>query len=84
MLALCRALVSRGCRQPAPRPGLGCSPLRGGRRRVLALAETGRRVLPPRVEVHNDAVARLVRISQDERVSGGRNWSLARPGLGSW
>ena len=32
--------------------------------------------------MHNDAVARLVRISQDERVSGGRNWSLELARLG--
>jgi hypothetical protein len=31
---------------------------------------------------HNDAVARLVRISQDERVCGGRDWSEALAGLG--
>ena len=49
---------------------------------MLALADTevgccGRAVL-----VHNDAVARLVRISQDERVAGGQNWPGALAGLG--
>src|SRR5262249_55223404 len=34
------------------------------------------------IAIHNDAVARLVRIAQDRRVSGGWNWSQTLAGLG--
>jgi hypothetical protein len=49
---------------------------------ALALAEPAAGCLDRAVEVHNDAVARLVRISQDERVCGGREWSAALAELG--
>ena len=68
----------------APRPGLG-DPSPGAAAAAaasLALAEPAAGCCDRAVEVHNDAVARLVRISQDERVSGGRNWSQALAGLG--
>src|SRR5271165_3926022 len=49
---------------------------------ALALADPDVGCCDPAVLVHNGAVARLVRISQDERVSAGRNWSLGLAGLG--
>jgi hypothetical protein len=50
---------------------------------ALALAEPGGAGYCDRaVEIHNDAVARLVRTSQAGRVSGGRNWSQVLAELG--
>ena len=49
---------------------------------ALALAEPDVGCCDRAIEVHNDAVARLVRIAQEERVAAGRNWSLALAGLG--
>ena len=34
------------------------------------------------IEVHNDAVARLIRLSQDERLRGNAHWTTALAGLG--
>jgi len=50
---------------------------------ALALSGSGGGCCDRAVEVHNAAVARLVRISQDERVSGACHWTLglARRGV---
>ena len=51
---------------------------------ALALAGPDAGCCDCAIEVHNDAVARLVRISQDERVSGARAGRWPWPGSGSW
>ena len=64
-----------------PRP-LRFLPCAAAAAAALALADPEVGCCDRAVDVHNDAVARLVRISQDERVSGGRNWSMVLAGLG--
>jgi pimeloyl-ACP methyl ester carboxylesterase len=48
---------------------------------VLALAEPAAGCCDCAVAVHDDSVARLVTISQDERVRGGRRWLQTLAGL---
>ena len=83
-LALAELWYRAALRQPHPRQASAVPPLaRGGRRRGTGPDRAGRRVLRTRtIEVHNDAVARLVRISQDERIARGRDWPGALTGLG--
>jgi hypothetical protein len=82
-LALAELWYRAALRRPHRDPASAVPPLRAAAAAaVLALAEPGTRCCDRAVEVHNAAVARLVRISQDERVAGGRDWSRALAGLG--
>jgi hypothetical protein len=82
-LALAELWYRAALRRPHHDPASAIPPLRAAAAAAaLALAEPAAGCSDRAVEVHNDAVARLVRISQDERVFGGRNWSQALTGLG--
>jgi len=83
MLALSELWHRAATRRPGHDSASAVPPLRAAAAAAaLALADPDAACFHRAIEVHNDAVARLVRISQDERVSGGRNWSLALAGLG--
>jgi hypothetical protein len=84
-LALAELWYRAALRQPHHDPASAVLPLRAAAAAaVLALtlrgADTG--CCDRAVEVHNDAVARLVRIAQDERVTGGQDWRLTLAALG--
>src|SRR5262249_52831300 len=82
-LALAELWYRAALRRPHHDPASAILPLRAAAApAALALAEPAAGCCDRPVEVHNDAVARLVRISQAERVSEGRNWSEALAGLG--
>jgi hypothetical protein len=82
-LALAELWYRTALRRPHHDPASAILPLRAAAAAaVLALAEPAAGCCDRATEVHNDAVARLVRIAQNERVSGGRNWSQALSGLG--
>ncbi len=83
MLALAELWYRDALREPHHDPASAVPSLRASAAAAaLALAEPDAGRYDRAVLLHNDAVARLVRISQDERVCGGRNWSLALAGLG--
>jgi hypothetical protein len=82
-LALAELWYRAALRRPHHDPASAIPPLHAAAAAaVLALAEPAAGCCGRAVEVHNDAVARLVRIAQDQRVSGGRNWAQALAGLG--
>ena len=71
-LALAELWYRAALRQPHHDPASAVPPLRAAAAAAaLALAEPDAGCCDRAVEVHNDAVARLVRISQDERVCRG-------------
>lgn len=73
-LTLAELWYRAALRRPHHDPASAVLPLRAAAAAAaLALAEPAVGCCERAVEVHNDAVARLVRIAQDERVSGGRN-----------
>ncbi len=83
MLALAELWYRAALREPHHDPASAVPALRASAAAAaLALANPDAGCCDRAVLLHNDAVARLVRISQDERVCGGRNWSLALAGLG--
>src|SRR5271166_6360392 len=82
-LALAELWYRAALRQPHHDPASAAPPLRAAAAAAaLALTEPDGECCDRAIEVHNDAVARLVRISQDERVAGGRDWPGALTGLG--
>ncbi len=82
-LALAELWYRAALRRPHHDPASAIPPLRAAAAAAaLALAEPAAGRCDRAVEIHNDAVARLVRISQDESVSTGRGWSQALAGLG--
>jgi pimeloyl-ACP methyl ester carboxylesterase len=82
-LALAELWHRVALRRPHHDPASAIPPLRAAAAAAaLALAEPADSCCDRAVEVHNDAVARLIRISQNERVSGGRSWSQALAELG--
>jgi hypothetical protein len=82
-LALAELWYRAALRRPHNDQASAIPPLRAAAAAaVLALSGPAAGCCDRAVEVHNDAVARLVRISQDERVCGGGNWSQALAGLG--
>jgi hypothetical protein len=82
-LALAELWYRAALRRPHHDPASAIPPLRGAAAAAaLALADPAAGCCDRAVEVHNAAVARLVRISQGERVSGCRSWSQALAGLG--
>ena len=82
-LALAELWYRAALRQPHHDPASAVPPLRAAAAAAaLALTERDGECCDRAIEVHNDAVARLVRISQDERIAGGRDWPGALTGLG--
>jgi hypothetical protein len=82
-LALAELWYRAALRRPNHDPASAIPPLRAAAAAAaLALAEPAAGCCDRAVEVHNDAIARLVRISQAGRVSGAQNWSQALAGLG--
>jgi hypothetical protein len=82
-LALAELWYRAALRQPHHDPVSAVPPLRAAAAAAaLALADPDVECCDPAVLVHNDAVARLVRIAQDKHVSAGRPWPLALAGLG--
>ena len=82
-LALAELWYRAALRQPHHDPASAVPPLRAAAAAAaLALTEPDGECCDRAIEVHNDAVARLVRISQDERIAGGRDWPGALTGLG--
>jgi hypothetical protein len=84
-LALAELWYRAALRQPHHDPGAAVPPLRAAAAAaVLALALRGADAgcCDRAVEVHNDAVARLVRIAEDQRVTGGQDWRRALAALG--
>ena len=82
-LALAELWYRAALRQPHHDPASAVPPLRAAAAAAaLALADPDVGCCDRAVLVHNDAVARLVRISQDDRVSASRNWSLALAEVG--
>jgi hypothetical protein len=82
-LALAELWYRAALRQPHHDPASAVPLLRAAAAAAtLALTEPDAGCCDRAVEVHNDAVARLVRIAQDARASGGRNGSLDLAGLG--
>ena len=82
-LALAELWYRAALRKPCHTPASAVPPLRAAAAAAaLALADPEVACCDRAIHVHNDAVARLVRISQDDRVSAGRNWSLGLAGLG--
>ncbi len=82
-LALAELWYRAALRQPHHDPAAAVPPLRAAAAAAaLALADADVRYCDCAVLVHNEAVARLVRISQDARVSAGRNWLQGLAGLG--
>jgi hypothetical protein len=83
LLALAELWYRAALRQPHHDPASAVLPLRAAAAAAtLALADPDAGCRDRAVEVHNGAVARLVRISQDRRVSGGGHWSLGLARLG--
>jgi hypothetical protein len=83
-LALAELWYRAALRRPHHDPVSAIPPLRAAAAAAaLALAEPAAGCCDRAVAVHNAAVARLVRIAQDENVSGGRNGvqALARLGV---
>lgn len=83
-LALAELWYRAALRQNGHDPASAILPLRAAAAAAaLALADPDCGCFHRAVEVHNDAVARLVRISQDNRTSGSRNWlpALAEVGV---
>ena len=73
----------RDALRPRHDPASAIPPLRAAAAAaVLALADPSAGCCDRAVLVHNDAVARLVRVSQETRVSAGQHWSLGLAGLG--
>ena len=85
-LALAELWYRAALRQPHHASASAVPPLRAAAAAAaLALADPEVGCCDRAVHVHNDAVARLVRISQDERVSlGARTGRGPWPGSGSW
>lgn len=82
-LALAELWYRAALRQTGHDPASVILPLRAAAAAAaLALADPDEGCFHRAVEVHNDAVARLVRISQDDRAFGGRNWFLALAEVG--
>jgi hypothetical protein len=82
-LAIAELWHRAALRQPHHDPASAVFPLRAAAAAAaLALAGPDVGCCDRAVLVHNDAVARLVRISQDERVSACRHWTLGLAGLG--
>jgi len=82
-LALAELWYRAALRQPHHDPASAVPPLRAAAAAAaLALADPDVGCCDRAVHVHNDAVARLVRISQDEHVPAGRNWSAGMAELG--
>jgi hypothetical protein len=82
-LALAELWYRAALRQPRRAPASAVLPLRAAAAAaVLALSEPDGDCCDRAIEVHNDAVARLVRISQDERVAESRDWLGALTELG--
>ncbi|MFO0892644.1 MAG: lysophospholipase [Isosphaeraceae bacterium] len=82
-LTLAELWYRAALRQPRHDPASAVPPLRAAAAAAaLALADPDVGCCDRAVLVHNHAVARLVRISQDERVFAGRNWTLGLAGLG--
>jgi hypothetical protein len=82
-LALAELWYRAAVRLPHHDPASVASPLRAAAAAAaLAVAGPEAGCCDRAVEVHNDAVARLVRIARDGRVSGGVGWSRAMLGLG--
>jgi hypothetical protein len=82
-LALAELWYRAALRQPHNDPAAAVPPLcAAAAAAALALADSDVGCCDCAVLVHNKAVARLVRISQDERVSAARNWSLGLAGFG--
>jgi hypothetical protein len=83
-LALAELWYRAALRRPLHDPASAVPPLRAAAAAaMLALAEPAARCCDRAVEVHNQAVAQLVRLSQTERVSGGQRWSQMLAGLGA-
>jgi len=81
-LALAELWYRAALRHPHHASASAVPPLRAAAAAAaLALADPEVGCCDRAVHVHNDAVARLVRISQDEHVSAGRSWSLGLAGL---
>jgi hypothetical protein len=82
-LALAELWYRAALRQPHHDPASAVPSLRAAAAAAaLALADPDAGCCDRAVLVHNAAVARLVRISQDERVSADRNWSQGLAELG--
>src|SRR5271157_1694082 len=82
-LALAELWYRAALRQPHHAPASAVAYLRAAAAAAsLALAGPDAECCDRAVEIHNAAVARLVRIAQDERLSGGKCWSLTLAGLG--
>jgi hypothetical protein len=82
-LALAELWYRAALRQPHHDPASAVLPFRAAAAAAaLATTEPNLRCCDRAVAVHNDAVAQLVRIAQDQRVSSGRNWALALAGFG--
>jgi hypothetical protein len=82
-LALAELWYRAALRQPHHDTAAAVPPLRAAAAAAaLALADPDLGCCDWAVLVHNDAVARLVRISQDQRVSAGRDWLVGLAGLG--
>ena len=82
-LALAELWYRAALRQPHHDPASAVPPLRAAAAAAaLALTEPDGECCDRAIEVHNDAVARLVRISQDERIAVGQDWPGALTGLG--
>src|SRR5262245_14846154 len=82
-LALAELWYRAALRRPRHDPASAVPPLRAAAAAAtLALAEPGAGCCDRAVEVHNGAVARLVRIAQDRRVAGTGHWSLGLSRLG--
>ncbi len=82
-LALAELWYRAALRQPHHAPASAVAYLRAAAAAAsLALAGPDAECCDRAVEIHNAAVARLVRVAQDERLSGGKCWSLTLAGLG--
>src|SRR5271157_2191031 len=80
-LALAELWYRAALRQPHHAPASAVAYLRAAAA-AASLAGPDAECCDRAVEIHNAAVARLVRIAQDERLSGGKCWSLTLAGLG--
>ena len=83
MLALAELWYRAALRQPRHAASAAVLALRAAAAAAaLALADPDVACCDRAVVVHNDAVARLVRMSQNEHVSAGRSWPVGMAGLG--